>query len=156
MNSWMMRIWPTAVVLMVVGCARDEAEKSAPSSDGAQPERVSIVQLLVTPQAFEGRHVRLQGFCHLKVEERTVYLSRDDARHVNTASAIWLVLDTSPPEFDETFVIVEGVFTSRVRGHQDLWPASIEVTRLVRAFEHRDEVSTSEKASRPGSRRNVE
>ena len=109
-------------------------------SVGAQPAdtesvRVSLVQLIATPERFEGRKVVLRGFCRWGFEERAVYLHREDAELMNTANALWLDADAAQnKDLDGRFVYVSGVFTGKSHGHLGAFPGEIrDIAQLGRA-----------------------
>lgn len=94
---------------------------------------MSLVQLVVLPAEFEGRKVRVQGFCRFVFEEQSLYLHREDAELLNTANAVWLDTKERHEGLNGTFVRVEGTFTRKDHGHLGLWPgALVQITRLER------------------------
>jgi hypothetical protein len=100
---------------------------------GAEVLDVSLIQLIASPEKFEGRRVQLKGYCRFVFEEQSLYLHREDAELLNTANAVWI--DSKGHEgMDRSFVRVEGTFTGAKHGHLRLWPGSlVQVTRLERA-----------------------
>lgn len=136
--------------LLLPGCTLRAAASSSTSEGLAI--RVSMIQLLASPEHFEGRRVQVQGFCRLESEDRALYLNHDDAEYVNIANSIWLEgnqlsiangpwVDPSQTGHsrDEGFVIVEGTFTAKEHGHLGLSPAAIRnIARLETAVSHTD------------------
>ena len=102
------------------------------AAPGEQPRRVSLIQLIATPEKFEGQLVEVKGFCRYVFEEHALYLHREDAELVNTANGIWLDLDSPRYEnLDKHYVFVVGVFTAKEHGHLDLWPGALQqIARL--------------------------
>ena len=95
--------------------------------------RVSLVQLIATPEKFEGQRVRVKGFCRFVFEEQSLYLHREDSELLNTANAVWLATAQGHGDLNGAFVRVEGTFTQKVQGHLGLWPGSlVEITSLER------------------------
>ena len=107
---------------------------AGPKPSAAKSVDVSLIQLIASPAQFEGKRVRLRGYCHFAFEEKAIYLHREDSEMLNPQNGLWL--DTSEPRQDvsDTYVIVEGTFTAREQGHLGLWPgALVQITRLEKA-----------------------
>ena len=103
-----------------------------------EPASVSMVQLLATPERYEGRLVRVKGVAHFEFEESVLYLHREDAENMNGSNGLWLSTG-GHDELSDVFVIVEGRFTARSHGHLGAWPGEIrDVTRLERAGTRRE------------------
>ena len=99
-----------------------------------EPERVSIIQLIATPERYEGHRVVVQGFCRLEFEEQALYLHREDSDAMNSANGLWLAIEGKHKDVNDRFVLVEGVYTSKSHGHLGAWPGEIRnISRLERA-----------------------
>jgi hypothetical protein len=103
-----------------------------------EPTSVSIVQLLATPERYEGRLVMVKGIAHFEFEESALYLHREDADCMNSSNGIWL--ETGGQEkLSDAFVVVVGRFTAREHGHLGAWPGEISaITVLERAGTRKD------------------
>jgi hypothetical protein len=102
------------------------------------PISVSLIQLLATPERYEGRRVRVIGYCHLAFEEQALYLHKEDADTFNERNGVWLGLDdataTKVEALHQQFVLVEGTFTGKVHGHLGAWPAALTgISRIERS-----------------------
>jgi hypothetical protein len=95
-----------------------------------EPQRVSIIQLLATPERYEGRLVQVRGVAHFEFEESALYLHREDADCMNSSNGVWLDSSLYDHLSDE-FVVVQGWFTSRSHGHLGAWPGEIQNIRLL-------------------------
>jgi hypothetical protein len=114
------------------------------------PQEVSVVQLIATPERFEGRRVRAVGFCHFAFEEQSLYLHREDADLLNARNAVWLAATGAYGGLNDTFVLVEGTFTAQSHGHLGAWPGELkDVTRLERAGTRRDYERPTREAPKP-------
>jgi len=103
-----------------------------------EPASVSIVQLLATPERYEGRLVRVKGVAHFEFEESALYLHREDAECMNSSNGLWLRTG-GHDDLSNAFVIVEGRFTARSHGHLGAWPGEIKnISRLERAGTRKD------------------
>ena len=88
-----------------------------------------MVQLLATPERFEGCRVLLMGFVHLEFEGNAVYLHRDDFEANLIKNGLWVefrpgVLKTGE-RYSDRYLILAGVFTQRDRGHMGLWSGTL-------------------------------
>ena len=79
-----------------------------------EPSLVSIVRLLATPEVFDGKLVRVAGYCHLQFEGDALYLHREDYVFRLPINAVRLDLgDRSRDTFQGTtghYALVEGTF----------------------------------------------
>jgi len=96
------------------------------------PQDVSIVQLLATPEKFDGKLVRVIGFLCLAFEGDAVYLHREDFDHALTQNALWVDV---PEKCDEglsrKYVLLEGTFDAGDHGHMGLFGGAIrKITRM--------------------------
>jgi hypothetical protein len=117
------------------GKAPVEAEK--PDSSPLQPLSVSLLQLIATPDAFDGNDVRVHGFVCIEHEGTAVYLHREDSEHMLTKNGLWLAANDSTPkgskeaQVKDRYALIEGRFTAKKKGHRGLWSGSIEdITRM--------------------------
>ena len=126
------------IVLALLFAVISDPGSGASSSAAEDPLGVSLVQLIANPDWYEGKRVRVKGYCHLEFEEQSLYLHREDADLMNTSNAVWLESDSSDLEqakLNEQFVLVEGVFTGKSRGHLGAWSGTIrDITRFERAL----------------------
>lgn len=114
---------------------------------------VSIIQLIATPERYDGKTVRVEGFLHYKFEDSELYLSKDDADHLNGKNGVWVSYTTTErlclqPDkdwsnrkqrtlsyFDEKWVLLEGTFD--MKGHGHMGAASGTLADTYRVLESR-------------------
>jgi hypothetical protein len=95
-----------------------------------QPANVTLVQLITTPERFDGKLVRVIGFLRLEFEGNVLYLHREDYEHSILGNGIWV--DVTPEmakqrkTLNMNYVLIEGVFSVTERGHLDAWSGSIK------------------------------
>lgn len=113
------------------------AEGEKPGASPQQPLSVSLLQLIATPDNFEGKYVRIWGFVRIEHEGTAVYLHREDAEHMLTKNGLWLAANDASPEgskeaqVKDRYALIEGRFTAKKTGHRGLWSGSIEaITRM--------------------------
>ena len=96
---------------------------------------VSLVELIAQPTQYDGRPVRVVGFAHFEFEGNGLYLHREDYAQSISHNSVWL----EPPggevaaaqRANDRYVIVEGTFDARNRGHLSMRSGAIvRVTRL--------------------------
>lgn len=121
-------IFLAAGLIILPGCSQTGPEKaSAP---------VSIVNLLTTPSAYNGKRVTVIGCVRLDLEGTVLYLHRDDYENLILSNAIWLSFGEKWPtasqrNLEGRYVIVEGRFDSTYHGHFRLYPGALtEISRL--------------------------
>jgi hypothetical protein len=75
---------------------------------------VSVIQLIATPEKFDGRRVAVFGFLALKQEDPVLWLHKEDADNYIIPNALWIFpsdkmrLDASA--IDGKYVTVTGIF----------------------------------------------
>jgi hypothetical protein len=110
------------------GKAAAQGEK--PGSSPRQPLSVSLLQLIATPDAFEGKYVRVHGFVRIEHEGTAIYLHREDYEHMLTKNGLWLAASVAVAEGSKE-AQVQGRFTAKTQGHLGLWSGAIEdITRM--------------------------
>ena len=55
-----------------------------------QPMKVSIINLISTPEKYNGKEVLLDGFLHFKLEDSVLYLSKDHADRLMGKEGVWV------------------------------------------------------------------
>ncbi len=105
---------------------------------------VSLIQLIATPERYDGQRVRVIGLVSYRFESQALYPSKEDYRLVNQASAIWLAVDPDDRLRDERarrlhgkYAEVVGVFDASHRGHMSLYSGTIRVESISKERRHR-------------------
>ena len=100
----------------------------------AVPIDVTMIQLIANPEKFDGKLIRVIGFLKLEFEGNVLYLHREDYEYA-LSDGIWvdvtLEIKKHSNELNMHYVLLEGVFNSRDRGHMDMWSGTI--TKIQRA-----------------------
>ncbi len=127
-----------AAVIMAVFLA---LAASQGAGGDARMARVSIIELIATPKVWDGKLVRVQGFCHIEFEETGLYLHREDADHMNSLNAVWLEVDVAKyKSFNEQFVVVEGRFAAGPEDHLGIWRGTIHDVIKIAGLPSRPEL----------------
>lgn len=99
----------------------------------------SLLELITRPEIYDGRRVRVIGWVDFAFENTALYLSQSDSENGLTRNAVWV--DPPPgfgndwgptrPQPNRRYVIMEGTFRAKRRGHLNLFSGALEnVTRL--------------------------
>jgi hypothetical protein len=89
-----------------------------PAKAGDTPEDVSVVQLIATPEKFDGKFVRLIGFLCIAFEGDAIYLRREDLEKGIPRNGLWVdIPEKTDPKLSMHYVLVEGVFDANDHGH---------------------------------------
>ena len=85
-----------------------------------QAEDVSLIQLIATPERFNGKHVNVTGFLHLGYEAASLYLSKEDYDHVILDNTLYIdVTDEIAKDKDKLnlkYVRLQGTFRAKRPG----------------------------------------
>ena len=103
-------------------------------------ESVSMVQLIATPEKFDGKTIQVVGFLRLEFEGNALYLHREDYDHGIYRNAIWVDFpaDQDAQKVNGHYVLLQGIFRANLHGHMDLFPGTItKITRAFLPFEHK-------------------
>ena len=104
---------------------------------------VSMVQLLATPEKYDGKLVRVIGVGNLEFEGNYLSLSKEDHAY-GAGNSIWIELGDRAISYEEAkeyngkYVIVEGFFNKDDRGHFDMFCGSIKDISRYQLWERND------------------
>lgn len=124
-----MRISPARLAAFVAGLA------IGASALAGEVRYVSVLQLIATPERYNGEQVRLTGFLHLEFEGDAIYLHRDDFDRAITPNSLAIDLSDAQQRawsrLNNRYVSIEGRFSSTEKGHLGIRPGTIgQITRL--------------------------
>lgn len=99
------------LLLLSIGTAQSQEPISV---RGKQVYFVSMLQLIVTPEKFDGKFVNVTGLLNLEFEGDAIYISRDDLENGVRANSVTLKPTKDMLEQQKTlnhkFVLLEGKF----------------------------------------------
>jgi len=85
---------------------------------------VSIVQLIATPEKYDGKVVQVMGFLRLEFEGDAIYLHEDDYRHAIHKNGLMVVtnpkIDLEADKLNLHYVVLEGTFDANNHGNMGL------------------------------------
>lgn len=99
------------------------------------PINTSLIQLIASPNEYDGKRVQIVGFVRLEFEGNAIYLHQDDDVHGILKNGLWLNVEKLPKatrlQVDGRYVFVEGIFSMEDRGHLGLWSGALhDITRM--------------------------
>jgi len=93
-------------------------------------EHISILQLIVTPEKYDGKAVTFEGFLHLEFEGNAIFLSQSDSVHGISKNAIWVtrnaVINAKYQQINSHYVIITGTFDAKSKGHMSLCSGTLK------------------------------
>lgn len=102
---------------LLVPCAGGEGDQAV---SGGEAVNVSLIQLIANGRAWNGRVVRLQGYCRLEFEDTALYFHKEDSDYLNGENAVWLRVGWPVPQrfagVKEGYALVGGGHKPAVRG----------------------------------------
>ena len=112
------------------------------------PQSVSIVQLIATPERFDGKRVKFIGFVHMELESSEVYLHREDSEHRLVSNGVYVDLREEWAKhhtaLNDRYVLLEGTFRAQGGGKvsgalvdvtgADVWPWNDSAASRARGF----------------------
>ena len=134
-----------AVVLVfacgLVGFAGEE------STSSEEPVLVSMIQLIATPEQYQGRSVRVIGYLRFELEGNALFFHKEDFENMIPVNAVRLDLDGKSLEkychLTDSYVFVDGRFSSKASGSPAYYSGRIGE---IRSIEHLP--SRAERAAR--------
>jgi hypothetical protein len=116
-----------------------------PVSHAADPVELGMLQLLGTPQRFQGQVVRVQGFLVLELEGSALYLHREDFERGLTKNAISVA--PSPAfagkDISGHYVLIEGEFDAEEKGHFDMFSGELKAVTFAARWPGRADTELS-------------
>ena len=102
-----------------------------PNSANQYAKDVTMIQLIATPEKYDGQLVRVIGVGNLEFEGNCISLSKEDLKY-GVGNSIWIELGKKAISYKEAqkyngeYVIIEGVFDKDDYGHMDMFCGSIK------------------------------
>jgi hypothetical protein len=100
-----------------------------------EPETISIINLIASPEKYDRKKVRVIGYLTLYFESSVLYLHKVDFDNMITKNGIWVDVSRagldSLKSYNKHYVIMDGTFDSQRKGHMDMNSGNIKnITRL--------------------------
>lgn len=109
-------------------------------AENAHPQKVSLFQLLSSPDKYHGKKVLVQGYLHNQFEDSALYFSKEQADFLMGENALWIAYAKevelrastakSKPEntryFDCKYVLMVGEFDRNEKGHLGMFNGGLK------------------------------
>lgn len=96
---------------------------------------VSLINLIASPEKFDGKRVSVSGIMCMQYEETVLYLSYDDYDNMVTKNSIWIDVDSENTELNKVPVIIEGTYHKVNDGFINMCSGSIsDITRIEKSY----------------------
>jgi len=95
-------------------------------------EDLPLVRLVVSPEKYHGKRVRVIGFVRLEEEGSGVYVHKEDYQHALIGNGVWINVSGARLDADGQknrnmkYCLIEGTFDAKKRGHKGAWSGSIK------------------------------
>jgi hypothetical protein len=103
---------------------------AASAASPAVPIDVSVINLISTPEKYEGKFINVVGYLHLEYEGDGLYLHEEDMRHTLSKNSLCLSFNdevaASAKKYNNHYVIIEGFFTASSKGQLGMCSGTIE------------------------------
>jgi len=102
-------------------------------------ESVSLMQLIVNPEQYHGKPVRVIGVSRIEFEGDSIWLTKEHYQHRIYKNSLWIVPDykalgVTPQDLEKLngkYVLMEGIFNKDNHGHMGLNSGALEkITRF--------------------------
>jgi hypothetical protein len=100
---------------------------SAESNDSSKPpyaEQVSMIQLIATPEAYDGKVVAVIGYLRLEFEGNELFLHEEDYKSHIAKNGIWVSvgpkMKTQADQLNMHYVLLIGTFNAKNKGHMNM------------------------------------
>ena len=84
------------------------------------PVQASMIQLIATPERFDGKLVSTSGFLSIEREAALLFLDKESCDHLLSDNAIWFFLNEelgkNREKLNRNYVILVGVFRNQKKG----------------------------------------
>ncbi len=111
------------------------------SAHSGEAPHVSLIQLIANPQQFDGKPIRVLAYLHLEYEGDALYLHREDFDKKLWTNAVSISLEDAQlrhaKKLSGGFVVVEGVYSAKDRGHFGMFSGSIGQVSVIKSYERR-------------------
>ena len=125
-------------VLIVAFLASISTGGQAVHPTGEFPLSVSILQLIATPEKFDGKSIRVVGFLRVELEGDALYLHKEDYDHHIYKNSLWVDLDPTTREdavgLNMQYVYLIGTFDARNKGHRSMMSGSLHQIKGLMAW----------------------
>ena len=126
----MIRIIALLTALALTACSEKTSERDNWADDDPA---VSIINLIATPEQFDGKKVYVKGYAHFEFEGNALWLSATDFKNGIIKNAVWLDIpsgiEIDVASLQDRHVWVIGEFDTSRNGHLGAFSGTIIVKK---------------------------
>jgi hypothetical protein len=115
------------IFLLVLATVSPAGSKGRPRPPYA--ENVSMIQLVASPEKYDGKVVGVIGYLQLKFEDNELFLHEEDYKRSITKNAIWVGVGPKMRPYADQLnmhcVLLVGTFDAKHEGHMEMESGSI-------------------------------
>jgi len=112
------------------------SNSSVLASNTNEPIDVSLINLIATPEKYDGKLIRVVGYLNLEFEGNALYFHKEDYEKSLFRNAIWVNFTRKEAiektkTFSKQYVVIEGTFVMNDTGHMGLFSGGVtQISRL--------------------------
>jgi hypothetical protein len=118
----------TVVILLLVFVAVSPAGISG-ANKPPYAEQVSMIQLIASPEKYDGKVVAVIGYLRLEFEGNELFLHEEDYKSHIAKNGIWVnvgpKMKGNADQLNMHYVLLIGTFNAKSKGHMDMQSGSI-------------------------------
>ena len=109
---------------------------SVHASRSYDPIDISLINLIATPEKYDGKLIRVVGYLNLEFEGNALYLHKEDYEKSLFRNAVWVKLTRKEAiektkTYSKQYVVIEGTLFMNDTGHMGLFSGGItQISRL--------------------------
>jgi len=110
---------------------------------------VSLMQLIVNPEKYHGKLVRVIGVSRIEFEGDGVWFTKEHYKHRIYKNSLWIEPDYNAlgatrqqlEQFNGKYVLMEGVFNKENHGHMGMYSGALEKVTRFQLWEKEENTS---------------
>ena len=127
------------MMMVFVGAALVAGLCFACSTANQNVKAVPLMQLIVNPEKYHGKLVRVIGVSRIEFEGDSIWFTKEHYKHRIHENSLWIEPDYNAlgatrqqlEQFNGKYVLMEGIFNQDNHGHMGMYSGALEnVTRF--------------------------
>ncbi|MEJ5963669.1 hypothetical protein [Pedobacter immunditicola] len=131
------------ITVLLISCKSPSTKEDMTNLDIAKPdpvktkpESISLISLIAASEKYDQKLIRVKGYLNLMFEGNAIYLSKEDCDLGIDKNGLWIDVETIKVDSkkynrsNKQYVILEGIFQSDNKGHQNGYSGSI--TKIIK------------------------
>lgn len=101
---------------------------------GGHSVNTDFMDLLKTPEKYDGKVVDVTGFATIEFEGNALYIDSKSQKNASYENGVWLEIAKTPFElkkYNGSKISVKGMFKISNKGHMGLWRGALEQVSKV-------------------------